>query len=55
MTHHNRLTSLQTQKQHLDDQIYNELSHPAQNIYRITELKKRRLAVREEIEKLAKG
>ena len=55
MEHHNRLVSLQSKKRELDNQIHDELVHPAQNVYRITELKKRRLMVREEIERLAKA
>lgn len=53
MTLSHRLTSLQSRKQELESQIHDETIHPAYNVFRITELKKRKLMLMDEIESLA--
>lgn len=55
MTHNHRLTSLQSRKQELESQIHDEVIHPSYNVFRVTELKKRKLMIMDEIARLSKG
>lgn len=47
-----RLLSLQSRKQELENQIQDESMHPAYNVFRIAELKKRKLLIMDEMRRL---
>ena len=53
MNQTHRLMSLQSQKQELENQIHDETAHPAYNVFCVMELKKRKLMILDEIERLA--
>ena len=48
-----RLTSLQSRKQELESQIQDEIAHPAYNVFRVMELKKRKLMIMDQIKNAA--
>lgn len=46
------VSALERKHEHLEEAIKNEISHPSSDYVRVTDMKRRKLAIKDEIEKL---